>query len=101
MEKIFVGADDTVLRRIPNRPSHIKSNGTLSSANFIGPDTSVNIERLTTIEETLAGHAKFGLVRLLTAQSENSGQMLCMSRLKVIMHTPLYPEKGRLVLHEN
>jgi len=66
MEKIIVKDDDTVLRRIPNKSSHINKDGTLSSANFIGPDTSVNIERLTTIEETLAGYESFGLVRLST-----------------------------------
>jgi hypothetical protein len=66
MEKIIVKDDDAVLRRIPNKPSHFKKDGTLSSANFVGPNTSVNIERLTTIEETLVGYKNFGLVRLLT-----------------------------------
>jgi hypothetical protein len=74
MEKIIVRDEDTVLRRIPNKPSHIKMDGTLSSANFIGPDTSVNIERLTTIEQTLAGYEKFGLVRLITENIRKFGE---------------------------
>jgi hypothetical protein len=74
MKKILVRDDDSVLRRIPNKPSHIKNDGTISSANFIGPDTSVNIERLTTIEKTMASYEKFGLVRLLTAHIRELGE---------------------------
>ncbi len=74
MEKVFVADEDAVLRRFPNRPSHIKSDGTLSSANFIGPDTSVNLERLTTIAETMYGYESFGLVRLLTRHVRDLGE---------------------------
>ena len=81
MEKIVVRDEDTVLRRIPNKPSHVKSDGSLSSANFIGPDTSVNIERLTTIEETMAGFEKFGVARLLTRQIRGIGED--------VMHDPI------------
>ncbi len=74
MEKIIVRNEDTVFRRIPNKPSHIKNDGTLSSANFIGPNTSVNIERLTTIEQTLAGYENFGLVRIMTGNIRELGE---------------------------
>lgn len=74
MEKIIVKDEDTVLRRIPNKPSHIKNDGTLSSANFIGPDTSVNIERLTTIEQTLASYENFGLAQLITGNIRKLGE---------------------------
>jgi hypothetical protein len=74
MEKIFVNDDDTVLRRIPNKPSHVKNDGTLSSANFIGPNTSINIERLTTFEKTLSGYENFGLARLTTGQIRELGE---------------------------
>jgi hypothetical protein len=73
MEKIILTDNDTVLRRIPNKSSHIKKDGALLSANFIGPNTSVNIERLTTIEETLVGYENFGLVRVLTGSIRELG----------------------------
>src|SRR5574341_417986 len=74
MEKIIVANEDTVFRRTPNRPSHMKNDGTISSANFIGPNTSVNIERLTTVEQTFAGYENFGLVRLITGNIRKLGE---------------------------
>ncbi|NUO81694.1 hypothetical protein HUU05_16615 [candidate division KSB1 bacterium] len=74
MERIIVADEDAVLRRIPNKPSHIKSDGTLSSANFIGPDTSVNIERLTTIADTMHGYESCGLVRPFTHTIREHGE---------------------------
>lgn len=46
MEKLTFNDDDTVLRRIPNKPSYIKDNDKISSGNFTGPNRSVYIERL-------------------------------------------------------
>ncbi len=73
MEKIILNDDDIVLRRIPNKPSYVKDNDKISSGNFTGPNRSVYIERLTTIEAVMTNHENYGLARLTVKQIRDCG----------------------------
>lgn len=65
--------EDTLLRRVPHTdPNYIKPDGTVSSFAFApkrGEDgISVNIERLTTYEDSLLDHNRFRLYALETVE---------------------------------
>jgi tRNA G18 (ribose-2'-O)-methylase SpoU len=55
---------ESLHRRI--HPSHVKPDGSLSSAAFTAPELSVDRVALRTVAETLANHAGYGVAALST-----------------------------------
>lgn len=68
MEIVQIGNDDFLLRRIPNYPSYIKPDGSLSSFAFAlkkGEDgISTDLERLADKERSVLDKTKFRLARI-------------------------------------